>query len=86
MDLSLMDIPGGFSLIEDADTVVMHQETVRKLLAGYRPAGTDPDDRNTTWIPSERNPSKLIQHHWNGYEWKTCSTARFVTWKLMPNV
>jgi hypothetical protein len=53
------------------------QEVLSKLVAGYRPEAVD---RGTTWIPSPRNPSKLIQHRWDEdkEEWVSMGFARFV--------
>jgi hypothetical protein len=35
----------------------------------------------TTWIPKPANPSKLIEHVWDGERWHATPFARFVPLK-----
>ena len=31
-----------------------------------------------TWIPTARNPSKLVLHRWDGEKWIDCGFTKFV--------
>ena len=45
------------------------------------PPGRDGCGRWVTWVPSERNPSKLVMHRWDGVRWVETVHVRFVPWQ-----